>query len=141
MQYLVANLLSPSARGKAWKSIDKDELKVFLGLIMLTGLVKKKGQFDSYWSKNKLMCTPFFGECMARNQFQIIASFLHFHDNARLPENTEDKLYKACLVYDLISKEWQDFYDLGEYISIDEGMLKWRGRLNFRVYNKDKPIK
>ena len=30
---------------------------------------------------------------------------------------------------------------LGEHIDIDEGMLKWRGRLSFRVYNKEKPTK
>ena len=60
MQYFVANLLSPSARVKARKSIDKDKLKVFLGFTMLTGLVQKKGRFDSYWSKNKLICTLIF---------------------------------------------------------------------------------
>ena len=32
-------------------------------------------------------------------------------------------------------------YNLNEHIAIDEGMLKWRGRLSFRVYNKNKPIK
>ena len=34
-----------------------------------------------------------------------------------------------------------DLYDLREHIFINEGILEWRGRLNFRVYNKDKPIK
>ena len=140
-QYLSANPLSPSARAKLWKNVDKDELMVFLGLVMLTGIFQKKGRFDSYWSKNKLICTPFFNECMPRNRFQIITSFLHFNDNARLPENTEDKLYKVRPVYDVIVNRWRDLYNLGEHISIDEGMLKWRGRLGFRVYNKDKPIK
>ena len=32
-------------------------------------------------------------------------------------------------------------YSLGEHIAIDEGMLKWKGRLSFRVYNKEKPTK
>ena len=43
-QYLSANPLSPSARAKLWKNVDKDELMVFLGLVMLTGIVQKKGQ-------------------------------------------------------------------------------------------------
>ena len=30
---------------------------------------------------------------------------------------------------------------MGEHIAIDKGMLKWRGRLSFRIYNKDKPTK
>ena len=28
-----------------------------------------------------------------------------------------------------------------EHIAIDKGMLKWRGRLSFRIYDKDKPTK
>ena len=124
MQYLAANPLSFSAWAKAWKSIDEEELTVFLGLIMLMGIVQKKGRYDLYWSKNKLIRTLFFNECMARNRFQIISSFLHFKENPRLPENTKDKLYKVCLVYDLIANRWGDLYNLGEHITIDEGMLK-----------------
>ena len=32
-------------------------------------------------------------------------------------------------------------FNPGEQISIDEGTLKWRGHLSFKVYNKDKLTK
>jgi len=32
-------------------------------------------------------------------------------------------------------------HTLGEYISVDEGILKWRDRLHFRVYINDKSTK
>ena len=32
-------------------------------------------------------------------------------------------------------------YNPGEHISIDEGVLKWRGGLSFKVYSENKPIK
>ena len=31
-------------------------------------------------------------------------------------------------------------YNPGKHISIDKGVHKWKGRLSFRVYNKNKPI-
>ncbi|XP_064637143.1 piggyBac transposable element-derived protein 4-like [Lineus longissimus] len=78
---------------------------------------------------------------MPRNRFELILKFLHFNDNnTKAPDNT-DKLYKIRPVYDLMVAKWRDLYDPGEFISIDEGTLKWRGRLSFRVYNKDKPTK
>ena len=66
---------------------------------------------------------------------------MHCVDNNNKPANCIDKLYKIRTLYDLLRKIWKDMYNPGEYTSIDEGMLKWRGRLSFRVYNKNKPIK
>ncbi len=38
-------------------------------------------------------------------------------------------------------KKFRDLYMLEDHISFDEGMLSWRGRLSFRVYMNNKPIK
>jgi len=86
------------------------------------------------------LATLFFLSVMTRNRFQQISTYLHFNNNAELQENTEDKLYIIRPVYSLVVECWRSMYNLGEAISIDEGM-KWRGRLSFRVYQKDKPIK
>ena len=58
-----------------------------------------------------------------------------------MPTDYFDKLYKIRSVFNLIVNRWQTFYVLGKYMAIDEGILKWRGRLFFRAYNKDKPTK
>ena len=57
-----------------------------------------------------------------------------------MPENC-DKLYKIRPVYSIMVSKWHELHSLGEHISIDERMLKWRGRLSFRVYTKNKPVK
>ena len=67
--------------------------------------------------------------------------FLHFNDSAARPSDPTDKLYKLRPIHDKIVENWRTLCNQGEQISIDEGMLKWRGRLSFRVYNKDKPTK
>ena len=80
---------------------------------------------------------------MSRDRFQLISSNLHFNDNEAMPDAPRDALYKVGLrpVLHYLVEKWKEMYSLGEYISIYEGMLKWRGRLHFRVYTKDKPTK
>ena len=140
-QYITGQNLAPPSRANVWKPTNKDELKVFFGLVLLTGLVDRKGHLASYWSKEEIIATPFFNKCMSRNRFQLLTAFLHFNDNEQMPKNCEDKLYKIRPVYSLMVSRWRELYSLGEHISIDKGMLKWRGRLSFRVYMKDKPVK
>ena len=140
-QYLANTVLSPRARAKRWKPFTRKEMEVFLGLVLLTGLIDKKGRLSSYWSKNPIISTPFFSETMPRDRFQLIIAFLHFNDNEAMPSPCNYKLYKIKPVFDYLSDKWHTLYSLGEYIAIDKGMLKWRGRLSFRVYNKDKPTK
>ena len=78
---------------------------------------------------------------MSRNRYQNILKFLHFNDNATRPSDSTDKLYKLRPIHDKVVENWRTLYNPDEQISIDEEMLKWRGRLSFRVYNKNKPTK
>ena len=136
-----AGTLPDQSRAHDWKPLTLPELKIFLGLTLLTGLIGKRGHLSEYWSTNPLFFTPFFGQTMKRNRYQIIMKFLHFNDNEARPLDSTDKLYKLRPIHDKIVGNWRQLFNPGEQISIDEGMLKWRGRLSFRVYNKDKPIK
>ena len=78
---------------------------------------------------------------MARDRFYLIAKFFHFNDNNTVPADCTDKLYKIKPVFDFLINKWQDVYTLGEHISIDQGTIKWRGKLSGRVYLKDKSTK
>ena len=142
-QYLTKNMnqLSPRTRAKSWKPLPSKELDIFLRLVLLTGLIDKKGRLQSYWSKNPIIATPFFNETMSGDRFQLITTFLHFNHNEKMRSNCDDKIYKIRPVFDFLVNKWRELYGLGEHIAIDEGMLKWRGRLFFSVYNKDKPTK
>ncbi|XP_053184300.1 piggyBac transposable element-derived protein 4-like [Scomber japonicus] len=83
--------------------------------------------------------TPYFNKTMSRNRFQIIWRFLHYNNNAS--QDAADKLYKVRPVLDYIVKKFKELYQPGQNICIDEGMMLWRGRLSFKVYNPQKPVK
>ena len=78
---------------------------------------------------------------MSRDRFQLISSFLHFNNNDAMPSDCTDKLHKIRPIFEILVEKWQKVYAVGEHIAIDKGMLKWRGRLSFCIYNKVKPTK
>lgn len=95
---------------------------------------------DDYWSTNPLLETPIFGKTMPRNRFRQILSFLHFSDNNNKPDSG-DRLFKVQTIIDYFTKKFQENFNLGQNISIDEGMIPWRERLSFKVYNPSKITK
>ncbi|XP_025162453.1 piggyBac transposable element-derived protein 4-like [Harpegnathos saltator] len=115
------------------------ELRKWFGLAILMGIVKK-ARIDDYWSTNPLIDTPIFRKTMSRNRFRQILSFLHFSDNNNKPDNA-DRLFKVQSIIDYFSKKFKENFNLSQNISIDEGMIPWRGRLNFKVYNPSKITK
>ena len=58
-----------------------------------------------------------------------------------MPSECTDQLYKIQPIFETLVEKWQEMYAVGKHNAIDKCMLKWRGRLSFCVYNKDKPTK
>jgi hypothetical protein len=77
---------------------------------------------------------------MSRNRFQIIHCYLQFNDNIAIGTN-EDRLYKIRPILDTVVNNFKSNYTPEREISLDEGMLGWRGRLHFHVYNPGKITK
>jgi Transposase IS4 len=67
-------------RAITWEPLTSNELWLFFGLMILQGMVNKPVQ-NWYWSTNKLIETPFFGNVMSERRFSLIMKFLHFADN------------------------------------------------------------
>ena len=126
------------ARVRNWYPVDLEELKTFFGLVFLSGVIHKP-EIDMNWSTDEVYETPYFGKCMSRNRFQIILRFLHCADNQTADKT--DKMYKVKPVSDYLIAKFKELYQPDEQISIDEGTLMWRGRLSFKVYNPQKPIR
>jgi len=127
------------ARSEEWKPVTVSEIKKFLGLIFVTGIVRKP-KLELYWSTRGIFQTPIFPQTMSRNRFQLIRRCLYFNDN-NAAETNEDCLYKIRTVLEIVVNNFRTNYVPDREISLDEGMLGWRGRLRFRVYNPDKITK
>jgi len=114
-------------------------MKKFLGLIFVTGIVQKP-KLKLYCSMKGIFQTPIFPQTMSRNRFQLIQRYLHFNNNNAAGTN-KDRLYKIHIILDIVVNNFRTNYIPDREISLDEGMLGWRGRLRFRVYNARKITK
>ena len=88
----------------------------------------------------RIFQTPIFSQTMSRNRFKLIQKYTPFNDNNAAGTN-EDHLYKICTIVDTVVNNFRTNCVPDRDISLDEGMLAWRGRLRFRVYNPGKITK
>ena len=90
------------ARSEEWKPVTVIEIKKFLGLIFVTGIVRKP-KLDLYWSTRGIFQTLIFSKTMSRNRFQLIRRYLYFNDNNAAGTN-ETRLYKIRTTLDIVVK-------------------------------------
>ncbi|GFR83467.1 PiggyBac transposase Uribo1 [Elysia marginata] len=140
-QYKANNPELPQfSRVHEWTNIDKNEIKRFLALVLLTGIVKMPS-ISHYWKKSILYKYPIANLVMPRNRFQLILKFIHFNDNSQMAERndpTYDRLYKIRPIVDHLFERFQSVYELRKDVCVDESLLLWKGRLIFCQYIPNK---
>lgn len=136
-EYAVTLFLSEKthvqSRINEWKNLTVSELKTFLGLLILSGIIQLPKLTD-YWSTHRFYKSP-FSKYMSRNRFLIILRCLHFTIN---DIDNSDRLCKIRPVMDHFNEKMQKVYTPGKELSLDESMVAWRGRLIFKQYIKNK---
>ncbi|XP_050551705.1 piggyBac transposable element-derived protein 4-like [Spodoptera frugiperda] len=125
------NASGPHARFRRWQPVTIEEFKVFLGLIMLMGVIKLN-RLSDYWKKHYLFDLT-FTKYMSRNRFFMILRALNVQMEAG-----NQSLNKVKALIDLFNKTMEDLYYPAREVTIDESMILWTGRLHFRQYLKNK---
>jgi len=65
-----------------WSNITPEEMRKFLGLIILKGQVTKE-YIRYYWSTDPTISTPIFPHTLSRNCCESIGQAWHFSDNSQ----------------------------------------------------------
>lgn len=130
--------LKKHCRMKLWTDVDKVTMQQFIGLFLLSGLVRKP-TIESYWSRNPLLYTPIYPFVMPRdrNRFQEILRFWYVNDNSKEPPGNSpnrDRLYKLRPAIDHFGNKFESVYTPEKEIAIDESLLLWKGQLVFKQY-------
>ncbi|KAJ8953373.1 hypothetical protein NQ318_023490 [Aromia moschata] len=101
-----------------------------------TNSVVKKPELRQYWSKNPLLVTPFFSQCLSNKIFEAIHQNLHFSNNDEFDEasHPNPKLNKIWPVYDCLVTKFREAITPEKYIAIDESLLLYKGRLGWIQY-------
>jgi hypothetical protein len=114
--------------------VDKNEIYVYFGLIMLMGIAQKPS-IKAYFSKNPIPDTPIFSQTMSQDCFELVSKFIHFVANTT--QNTfpgPKKLFKIHSITDYLHNKFQSVYIPTQNIAIDESLTLWKSGLSLRLY-------
>lgn len=121
-----------------WKPLTVQELKIFLGLTLHMGTIHLS-RIQDYWKRDRLFDLRCFSDYMGRDRYLLILRCLHFATNpAQNEAKPNDRLYKVRPLINYFNKRMCEVYYPGKELSLDESMVLWRGRLQFRQYIKNK---
>jgi len=123
---------------RKWNKPDLIEMRAFLGALLYTGILKKPNYRD-YWAESILFSTPGFTKIFSRDHFLDLKRNLHFVDEKYA--NPSDPLYKIRPLIDKVIQSSQKLYSPKQFLTIDECMIRFSGRSQFKVYMPLKPIK
>lgn len=122
---------SKYAKLPTWTPTTLVEIKKFIGLLLLMGIVHKP-YISHYWFTDPLYDTPIFRSVMSCHRFQLLLKFFHFNDNDNRPEKSDpkhDRLYKIRPLIDHLFEYFQTVYNVGPDVAINESYLVWNKRL------------
>ncbi|XP_062531825.1 piggyBac transposable element-derived protein 4-like [Bombyx mori] len=135
-EFINSHVLKPKSRIHKWKDTTIEEMERFMGVLMVMG-ISKVPNLHLYWSKKRCYRNEYIANLITRDRFLLLLKFWHFSDNV----NNGDKLYKIRKILDIVFKLFTEILKPGRFIVIDETMIPWKGRLNFRQYIKNKAHK
>ncbi|KAK3729731.1 hypothetical protein QZH41_002045 [Actinostola sp. cb2023] len=126
-----------------WKDATLQEMKAYIGMWIVMG-INVLPEIAMYWSNDSFIGNDGIKAVMTKNRFEELAQYLHFNDSTQEPPRGDvnhDRLYKIRPILSNVLRNIQASYYPGKNISIDEGMVAFKGRLGFRQYMPAKPTK
>ena len=97
-----------------------------------------------YWSSDIFIGNDGIKQTMIKNRFEEISQIFHLNTSSEEPASGKeifDRLYKCRPALTSILRNAQRCYSPKKNISIDEGMIAFKGGLSFRQYLPAKPTK
>lgn len=125
------NRFGSGKHGDSWEMMDDQDIWRVFGLVLLMGLVKKP-TLRSYWSTESIFSTPIFNQTIGRDRFFTHLGAIHFVNNT--DDRNDNKMFKLGPVLQLICNRLSSVFHPGKFLSLDESLVKWKGRLSFRQY-------
>ena len=133
---LKAQPLSSRSRLKKWTPVTKDEIYLYICLILYRGVVWKP-TYESYYARDDVFTTPLVSKILPYDRFFLIDRFIHFCDNENISLK-DFKIAKIKEVFDYVEEKFSMLYTPERDICIDESLMLWKGRLSWKQYIRTK---
>ncbi|MCG8074811.1 MAG: hypothetical protein JAY75_01030 [Candidatus Thiodiazotropha taylori] len=126
-----------------WREVSMREMLAWLGMRVYMSILQLP-QTAMYWSTDSLFGNLNIRRVMKRDRFDKISQYFHLADRRRNPQQGQpghDKLHLVRPVLQAVQDACLRNYNPNQNVSVDEAMVKFRGRLSFRQYLPAKPTK
>ncbi|XP_054257551.1 piggyBac transposable element-derived protein 4-like [Macrosteles quadrilineatus] len=120
---------------KVWADTTTTEIRALLGVVLNMGL-HPLPDIKDYFSLSWVNKMPFFSDVFTRDRFLMLFWRLHFSH-----EQGSARDLKIRNIVNTIQEQCKLFYTPSSYVSVDESTISFKGKISFRVYNPDKPVK
>lgn len=122
-------------------SVTVEELKAFLGLSIVRGVLKGRNEpLSSFWSDN--YGRKIFGQTMSRKKYKDILRYIRFDDRlTRSRRKLDDKFAPIRELWQKVMDNAQKCFYPYDHVTIDEQLFPCRARCAFIQYMPNKPSK
>ena len=126
-----------------WEKVTIEELQAYMGFMILMGICHLPSIYH-YWKTDEFFYYSPVAKRISRDRFFELHRYLHFVENSTLspPGNPEyDKLGKIRPIIARLLTTFQSVYCPHMTMSVDEAMIRFKGRSSLKQYMPKKPIK
>lgn len=118
------------------------ELKGFIGLLYMAGVLHGgRLNLDEFWERDGTGVEIFWAT-MSLQRFRFLIRCIRFDDlDTRIQRKVTDKFAPFREVFDLFINNCKQNYSIGEFGTIDETLVAFRGHCPFKMYIPSKPAK
>ena len=140
-EILLCKNLQSRRSSQEWKHVSKEEFMAFIGVLLLA-----RAEIDWDVDIRQLFSDPLknlaYKAAFGTSRFENIRCHIRFDDKqTRVARLEQDKLAAFSFVWELFIENCKTSYDLGGYTTVDEQLVRFRGRCSFTQYMPSKPGK
>lgn len=120
----------------------KHEIRALIGLLYLGGVTdSNRTNRDDVWKRDGYGI-ELFHFVMSQQRFKFLLRCIRFDDKTTRSERQKyDKLAAIRNIFDIFVSGCQKGYHFSDFVTIDEMLVGFRGKCNFRQYIPSKPNK
>lgn len=124
------------------RELDIIELKAFMGLLFYSAVLKSNHEDTSHLFASDGTGCEIFRCCMSQTRFLVLLKCLRFDNpNNRAERKMTDNLAAISEIFNKFVTNSQKLYECGECVTVDEMLVKFRGRSHMISYMPKKPGK
>lgn len=137
------NIYAAQRQALHWIPTFEAEMRAYLGILIMMGL-HPLPDVNLYWSTDTFYRNPDIAQTFTQKRFKKLTENIHLNDNTKEPARDtpdHDKLYKIRPMITRLNEVFQTQCSQSSNQSVDESMVKFKGKSTLKQYMPKKPIK